>query len=382
MVGPISIASTGGDAGLTELVGVQKSGAAVQINLYSKTNKKAAPLAASATPAPVGSAVDLWDYSIESESKAAADIPLDTSTLVRYMASAVTATTTTISWDPAEAPGPFEVYRDEIKVATITGSSFTDKGLLPSREYRYRIGLPAALNPDPNVQQLDFSVQLPMQTLDTQTAAAPRSGRAAEAKQLAASAVAATYNSPTEFVYGTFIPNARIGGVEVAACTLHPGDEFTGDNRGYRMPDGSDGYRTAMWAGVNWGTNRITLNKWVNPSNLVRNGKVIASQKASTSEMYFSPRMSSSVATVGFDHRSGNPHCAIGAITYNVVVTFWRNGLVDITGYRYPVPNHEGWVRWTQKGYQWYNAFKYNNEGFICLTGICGTRSVNAAVRP
>jgi hypothetical protein len=328
-------------------------------------------------------AAGLDDYSIESETKAGADIPLDTSTLVRYMASAVTATTTTIAWNPSEAPGPVDVYRNDVKIATTSGATFTDQGLVPSTEYRYRIAVQPSANPNPSVQQPDFSVQLPIQTLASQAAVTPKSLQAGEAKALVAAAASSTFNSPTEFVYGTFIPTARVGGVEVAACTLHVGDEFTGDNRGYRMPDGSDGYRTAMWAGVNWGQNSFDLNKWVNPSNLIRGGKVISTQKASTGEMRFiNPRIGSSVATIEFNHRSGNPHCAVGAITYDVVVTFWRNGLVDITGWRYPVPNHEGWVRWTYKGYKWYNAFKYNNEGFVCLTGICGSRSVNAAIRP
>lgn len=379
----ITIVSDSRDPGLREIVGLEATGAAVQINLYSKSNSTpAAPQMGPVEPAQSESANSLSDYSVVSETKNVDDIPLDASTLVQHMASGVTASTATIAWNPAGAPGPFDVFRDDVKVATVTDPTFMEEGLTPDAPYQYRIAVQSDTNADPSIAVSDFSVTLPLQTLASQDAATPSSKRESEAKSLVASA-ARLYDSPTEFVYGTFIPNARVGGIEVAACTMHPGDEFTGDGRSYRMPDGSDGYRSAMWAGVNWGTGKMQLNKWVNPSQLIRGGKVVSTQRASTNEMYFEgPRVGSSVATVEFNHRSGNPHCAIGAITYDVVVTFWRNGLVDVTGWRYPVPNHEGWVRWTAKGYQWHNAFKHNNEGFVCLIGICGSRSVNAALRP
>lgn len=63
-----------------------------------------------------------------------------------------------------------------------------------------------------------------------------------------------------------------------------------------------------------------------------------------------------------------------------MVVRPYRSGLVEVVGHRYPVPNHEGWVRWDGT-YDWNNMVKYSNEGFQCLVGACGYKTVNTSLR-
>lgn len=69
----------------------------------------------------------------------------------------------------------------------------------------------------------------------------------------------------------------------------------------------------------------------------------------------------------------GNPFCKVGAITYHETVRFYRNsGLVEVVGWRYPVPAHEMYIR-VNKGNQevWSTLSRRKNEGFDCLVGYC-----------
>jgi hypothetical protein len=52
--------------------------------------------------------------------------------------SASTSSTLTLTWD-GSADGSYEVLRSGIRIATVTGTSFTDIGLLPNTPYVYSI---------------------------------------------------------------------------------------------------------------------------------------------------------------------------------------------------------------------------------------------------
>lgn len=46
-----------------------------------------------------------------------------------------------------------------------------------------------------------------------------------------------------------------------------------------------------------------------------------------------------------------------------------------MSGYRRPAPSHEAYVQTDNGG--WQTVFRLKNNGFQCLTGICGTDSLS-----
>lgn len=372
--GTIQITSDEDRIGERYLSGVEASGAPVAILLYKATSTApATPPASDTSSQTFVPAYGDWDGDVAAETEVQSNLPVNVPDLHGHLATATTSTTATIAWDGAT--GPFTVFRDGVQVATTNDLAYQATGLQPGTSYVFRV---QGTQTTSTGQVTDFSVDVPLQTLAA--VAAPASKMTA--KTLAATALAANYQKvSTEFVYGTFIPDAKVSGLAALPCTGNASDAFSGDNRSWKKPDGTAGYRTGMQVAVNWRDGRMSNTKWDNPSTLIHANGSKETKKASMANMLFEDKqMGGAYAQVRFNHRAGNPFCAAGAITYNVVVRLYRSGLVEVVGHRYPVPNHEGWVRWDGT-YDWNNMFKYSNEGFQCLVGLCGYKTVNASLQ-
>ncbi|MFL4475606.1 hypothetical protein ACIPVK_16545 [Paeniglutamicibacter sp. MACA_103] len=96
-----------------------------------------------------------------------------------------------------------------------------------------------------------------------------------------------------------------------------------------------------------------------------------------------------SFAQVRFNHTATNPHCQLfnasygGAIRYNVMVRFYRSGVVDVIGSRRKAPAHEGWARFNTAsgGEKWVSVFKLNHVSFNCLlVGLCLPQNIKSSV--
>jgi hypothetical protein len=371
---PIQITSDEDRIGERYISGLESTGAPAAILLYKATSTQAAVPAASDTAAqPFVTAQGDWDGDVAAESVLQANFPVNQPDLRGHLASATTATTVTLAWDGAT--GPYSVLQDGQLVGTTSQRSYSATGLTPATTYTFRI---QGSTTGPSGEVTDFAVDLPLQTL----ANVLRSASDTTARSLAATAQAANYQKvSTEFVYGTFIPDAKVSGGAALPCTGNAADAFSGDARSWKKPDGTAGYRTGMQVSVNWRDGRMSTTKWDNPSTLIRSNGSKETKRASMANMLFQDRqMGGAYAQVRFNHRAGNPFCSAGAITYNVIVRLYRSGLVEVVGHRYPVPNHEGWVRWDGT-YNWNNIFKYNNEGFGCLIGACGYRTVSSSLQ-
>lgn len=74
-------------------------------------------------------------------------------------------------------------------------------------------------------------------------------------------------------------------------------------------------------------------------------------------------------------HSVKNPFCSAGAITYRDEVRFYRtSNIVQINGWRYPVPNHEisaSTGTYYAPGIWWLPAYWGPTESFNCLLGYC-----------
>ena len=369
----IAIGSNENQIGERYLSGVEASGAPVAITLYDATSTQAAPLPVEDnTQQPSVAVTDENAADVTTEIFSQSQAPVDSADLNGQLATATTSTTATVAW--AGAWGTIAVYRDGSRLTSVDGSSYQAVGLTPETTYIFRV---EGARDTGTGTPTDFSIDIPLTTLSQ--VFDRTSG--AMAKTFATTAAATSYQKvSTEFVYGTFIPDARVGGVNAAVCTFNLNDAFAGDNRSWKKPDGTAGYRTGMQVVANWRDGTLKTTKWDNPSILYHQNGTSETRRASTANMHFEDKqMGGAYAQVRFNHRAGNPFCIAGAITYNVVVRLYRGGLVEVVGNRYPVPNHEGWVRWDGT-YNWNNVFKYSSEGFQCLTGICGSRSVSAAL--
>lgn len=60
---------------------------------------------------------------------------------------------------------------------------------------------------------------------------------------------------------------------------------------------------------------------------------------------------------------------------------FYRSGTFEVSGSRFPVPAHEIYGGWDNGGGRfWRPITQLGNEGFGCLTGLCGSKPVYGAV--
>ncbi|MGO2471113.1 MAG: hypothetical protein ACTH7O_09330, partial [Microbacterium gubbeenense] len=167
---------------------------------------------------------------------------------------------------------------------------------------------------------------------------------------------------------------------------------FGGDNRSYTMPTRSAPYdgvssKTSVALNINWENSapyKIQWVKEVGTTRLYENYKLIDSATASSDGIkIIDVSTTSAYAQARIDHKVANPYCIAGAITYNVMFRWYRNGTFEVVGWRRPVPNHEVYGGWDNgKGLiNWHTLGKYGNLGFHCLTGACGTRDMNISQR-
>ncbi len=370
---PISIVADDADAGERTLLGETASGAPAKIVIQNAPPMTAAPVLPSPSleperQLPVPPAVEVTSLSDK-------ELEFNTSTMKPVSAWAVTPTTASLAWDIDKSDVTSVVQIDGRPAQSVSGGRYSMPGLLPSTKYVITVTTPVLTAEGEVESKKTFSLQT-----------------------LAASGLPVTPQTfqtyGTAFQYKTFIPAAQ---VDASMCNW--GDTsftFGGDNRGFRSPpinapfDAPD-YRTMMWANVNWQNpdgEKLVLAKNVGQSITYRYGQVYATSYASTSSMLFQEGQSAgSYAQVRFKHDASNPHCKIfdanygGAISYSVMVRFYRSGLVEVVGNRQQAPAHEGWARFntTAGTEQWLNVFQLNHLDFKCLLGLCGTQTINYA---
>ncbi len=312
---------------------------------------------------------------VEVQSLSASQLKFDTSTMKPVSAWAVTPTTASLAWEVPNQATKSEVYVNGRFFESVSRGKFSTNGLVPNSEYTFTVVTPLSA---------DLSGEESRKTFTLRTL--PKDGFAV---------VPMTYQTyGTAFQYKTFIPPAR---VDASMCNWADSSyTFGGDNRGFRSPpvnapwDAPD-YRTMMWANVNWQNpdgEKLVLAKNVGQSITYQHNQVVATSYASTSNMLFQDGQSAgSYAQVRFKHDASNPHCKLwdvnygGAISYSVLIRFYRSGLVEVVGNRQQAPAHEGWARFnTIAGTeQWLNVFQLDNAGFHCLVGLCGTQTINHA---
>jgi len=199
----------------------------------------------------------------------------------------------------------------------------------------------------------------------------------------------------TAYTYETFIPEARVAvdWMEAGACGGWPWQSvsFSGDGRGYRTPDftwpyDEPDYRTMSMTIINWSNApeySILNGRGVGPTTMYVNGVASSTKTASTAGIVDDAMFrDGNYAQVRWTHNVGNPHCAAGSIRYQVTVGFYRNsGLIQVTGYRNPVPAHEIYGRWNVGATEtWYSIMRRSNSGFHCLLGVCGNEVINLQV--
>jgi hypothetical protein len=300
---------------------------------------------------------------------AAEELSYDPELLKPTFAFAVTATTTSFGWVPNSSAEKYEVLRDDEVVGLSSEPRFSESGLKSSTAYDYEIVGYAA----------DGSVvsqrMLPIETLGA-TVDGDRS-------QIVVPMSYQPYT--TAFTYETFIPNAQVplGFMETMGCGQggFPNRTFGGDNRSWATPTFSTpwdtpNYRTMLFANVNWDNPApydVIIQGGIGPTKLYDNGTLIETRTATFNDTEITDTYKSgSYAQTRWDHSVSNPFCLAGAITYHVVVRFYRSGTIQIEGWRWPVPNHEAYGRWDSgSGESWDSVYLATNEGFQCLTGIC-----------
>lgn len=313
---------------------------------------------------------------VEVQSLSASQLKFDTSTMKAVSAWAVTPTTASLAWEIPNQATRSAVYINGGFIESVGRGKFSVNGLAPNTEYTFTVVTPLGVGASGEESRKTFTLRTLSE--DALTEVTPMTYQ--------------TYG--TAFQYKTFIPPAR---VDASMCNwLDTSYTFGGDNRGFRSPpvnapwDAPD-YRTMMWANVNWQNpdgEKLVLAKNVGQSITYRNDQVVATSYASTSNVLFQDGQSArSYAQVRFKHDASNPHCKLfdanygGAISYSVLIRFYRSGLVEVVGNRQQAPAHEGWARFntTAGTEQWLNVFQLDNAGFHCLVGLCGTQTINHA---
>ncbi len=319
----------------------------------------------------------LWEGGITAD-----EAKFDPADLKPNFAYAVASTSVSFVW---ASPGTdFEVERDRVLVAHGFGSSFEEAGLAPGQEYEYVItSTVAGTESSEGAQKISRTFRI--KTLGT-------------AQKFSAHVAPFSYQYwTTAYMHVTFIDAAMtppLESYETFACSGWPWEQvtFSGDDRSWDFPDYTApfqtlNYRTMMFVNVNWDNPApytLYLTKNVGATHIYVNGVLTDTRYATMDNMSFdSPSASSSYAQLVLNHSAGNPFCSLGAITYHDEVRFYRtSGLVEVTGWRYPVPHHEAYVRLSTSGgtEYWNTMFRRTNSGFDCLLGYCTKDSYYANV--
>ncbi|MGO4105780.1 hypothetical protein AB4Y63_17715 [Leifsonia sp. YAF41] len=362
---PIEIIKDSDEIGQRVVVGRNTAGEPVLIRIFS-----APPTGEAVIPDPEIAAEDaLQNSTAMNPGKVEETVTSETNPVVPKelfkptFAVAVTPTSVSLAWANDNLSG--YTVSEGTRERTVNDREFTDAALTPGTEYTYNID-PVATDGDSSSFTLSVATPRAVDENSRQDALSA----ANDALTLSAAV------SGVVFEYDTFIPVAMVSGNDVFACTLQTGMQFGGDGRGY-VPPGDDDYRTSVYVNAGFTSASLSTTKYVGTTHLYKNGVLYQQMTAPSTGITFSDKqISSTYAQARITHSVGNPFCNAGAISYGVLVRSYSSGLVEVIGTRLPAPNHAGWVLFK---YTWESLFKYDNEGFICLTGVCGERSTNAS---
>lgn len=283
---------------------------------------------------------------------------------------ALTPSTVSFAWATHEGVSTSRVVRDGVVIADGASTTFSESRLETGRRYEYQI---ISLN---EAGETIGTRMIPVTLPSTSTP--PRSGR--------------TFQSwVSGFVYRTFIPDTRVNMdlMTTLGCGQagQNGMTFGGDGRSwvtppFNTPWDSTSFRTSVFININWDNAApydVVWTREVRPTTLYQNGVMKEQRTASANGIQLSNiSASSNYAQAYINHSVGNPFCAAGAITYNAWARFCRSGMFEVSGSRFPVPAHEVYGGWDDGNGNkiWRPLARLNNEGFTCLTGLCGSKQV------
>ncbi len=170
------------------------------------------------------------------------------------------------------------------------------------------------------------------------------------------------------------------------------GDKYGGDSRSYFFPQlyldpwGSASHRTGARMKIDFGPNAVIEQKDVGETRLyTSSGALKAKRTASTDGIVFSERsVSSSLYRVKLSHSVGNPFCNKGAIRYTVYLNTWSSGVMQVNGYRHPVPAHEAYgLFMNSSGSEYWTTMYRGAQGdFFCISGTCPTQTISKTHTP
>ena len=288
---------------------------------------------------------------------------------------AVTPQTVSFAWSAREGVQSTQVIRDGVIVKKNASGSFSDSGLRPGKLYEYQI----------------VSTDSEGEVLGTRMV--PISLPNSESTSQVRKVDSRTYQPWTSaMAYRTFIPDSQVDMdyMTTMGCGQagQSGMTFSGDDRGWATPpfnipwDSASTFRTSAFVNINWDNAApydVIWVKEVRPTGLYQNGVLKEQRTASSDGIQFeNVSASTNYAQVQILHSVGNPFCVTGAITYNAWARFYRSGTFEVSGTRFPAPNHEVYGGWdTPSGERaWHPLARLENEGFACLTGVCGSTQV------
>lgn len=299
--------------------------------------------------------------------------------------SQTTATSqTSFSFALADKSSEYAVYRGDDLIGKTVGGAFTDDGLSPGRNDAYTV---TSTSPGPVGDQLTYAVT----TLASDaTEEVEKSSDPIQALSIAPSA--------QWFLYDTFITDQYVPidlfTVAGGQCEGSIGDKYSGDFRSYRTPAlfehpwDNRSVRTGAMAKADFTPSGayVLKDKTVGTTRLYSSSNVLKeSRTASTSGIQFlEESASASLYRFRVSHLVRNPFCSQGAIRYEAYVNIWSSGVMQVNGYRHPVPHHESYGLFTySNGAQaWIQMYRGSNQSFACLGGICATQTISKTYTP
>ncbi|MEN2737895.1 hypothetical protein ABCS02_08900 [Microbacterium sp. X-17] len=290
--------------------------------------------------------------------------------------TAVTPTTVSYAWKGYGAT--YEISKDGAPFLNTTNPVFMDSGLGSGTRVVYQI----TAYDEQNAVVANRTVPITTPGVGNDFASLARSGVTPLSYQ--------PYNSKA--IYRTFISDYRVA-LDLLA-TFGCGQAgtnnrtFGGDSRGYALPGSNAPWdnissRTSVALNINWNNPYPYDIQWVKQigtTHLYEGDTLIDQRTASDAGIQISDvQVAGSYAQARVNHDVGNPFCSAGSIKYNVVFRWYRNGTFEVVGWRQPVPSHEVWGGWDNGvGNMNWDAFALlGNEGFNCLAGFCGNRTMN-----
>lgn len=372
----VRLSAVNEDQGEKTYSGTLLNGRPVQVIQYEKPNGREAAVpqtVVSKPPSVRSSTVEnpgIIDASISQN-----QVEITASEFVPSLAVATSPDAIALAWQPVEGAVGYKVSSSSSRSITTSNPIFSESGLNEGTAYSYQVSpvfsTKSAITPVADKQ-------LNIKTLDTKGSPDRFASR--------------TYQPYSNAVmYRTFIADAQVSlnGPGVISCGVvgQSGVTFAGDNRGFQTPGSSvenqPSFRTFALVNVNWGNpddQSLVLLKSVGTTHKYKDGQLIDQRTASSDGIKFTEAYrNGSYAQTRIVHDVGNPFCSIGSIQYNVMTRFYRSGLIEMVGYRVPVPNHEAYARFNENGYDhWNKLIQLPVQSFDCLfMPACNTDPIN-----